>query len=380
MHRSASALIINENVPLAGFTTIGVGGAARYLARASREEHVVEAIGFARARGCPFFILGGGSNILVSDDGYQGLVLKIEIPGIEHEESGNRDRVSAGAGVEWDAFVRYCVMHQLAGIEGLSGIPGTAGGIPIQNAGAYGQEAGGAITGVRVWHRASGGIVDLDNSDCRFAYRSSVFTMSPPSEYVVLRVQFDLRADGVSTIYYPDIERLLAGAGFPYSVGSVREAVLKIRRSKGMIVRDGDPDSRSAGSFFKNPLFDPDSFAQLEASVRSQGLLEASEAMPRFIMPEGSVKVPAAWLIEKAGFPRGYSLGRVGISGKHALAIINRGGATAENVIDLSRRIRNRVMELFEVGLEPEPVFVGFQEDPLGSHGKFVLNPNVLGA
>jgi UDP-N-acetylmuramate dehydrogenase len=365
MRTPASTLKIEEKVPLAPFTTLGVGGRARFLARAVNEVHVAEALEFAKVRGCPVFILGGGSNILVSDDGFSGLLLKIEIPGIKSDEIGDRGTVTVGAGVEWDEFVHYCVTRNLSGVECLSGIPGTVGGIAVQNAGAYGQEAGDSISRVSAWHHGTREIVKLNKRDCRFAYRSSVFNTSGESEYIVLSVTFTLHPEGVSATTYPDIQRLFAENSSPYPVSLVREAVLQIRRAKGMVVSDSDPDSKSVGSFFKNPLLSLESFRKLEQSLHSRGLLEASGAVPHFSMPDGNVKVPAAWLIEKAGFFKGYSRGSVGISGKHALAIVNRGGATAGAILDLTRCIHQHVLDLFHIELQPEPVFLGFQETPL---------------
>lgn len=343
---------------LAGYTTLGVGGPARYLTVAKSEAEILSALDFARAQDLPVFILGGGSNIIVSDAGYSGLVLKIEIPGIQPLE--DRSRISVGAGVEWDAFVQYCVSRNLAGIECLSGIPGTVGAAPVQNIGAYGEEVGNTIFKIQALDRNSNRIVELANADCLFSYRSSIFNTTHQDRYILMRVDFALRSEGMPRIQYPDLQRCF-GNTMP-SLIEVRQAVLQIREAKAMVLNPKDPDSRSVGSFFKNPILAPGEAAPAEKKARALGLLGASECLPRFAAANGKDKVPAAWLIEHAGFNKGYASGHAGISSKHALAIINRGGAQARDILDLMNRIQTRVLELFGIQLQPEPVFVGFEK------------------
>ncbi len=360
MNTSGSDLHISESVPLAPYTTLGVGGPARFLARARTEEHILDALDFARARSCPVFVLGGGSNIVVSDAGFPGLVLKIEIPGILSPDGTGGTRLSAGAGEDWDAFVRHCVNRNLAGIECLAGIPGTVGGTPIQNVGAYGEEVSDVIVGIRALDRESGSITELGSRDCQFTYRSSIFNTTLRNRYVILRVDFVLRSDGKPRIHYKDLQQRFGGT--EPKISEVRDAVLQIRKSKAMLLIDGDPDSRSVGSFFKNPILTSEAAAGVERAARSHRFLADSESLPSFAAPDGMMKLPAAWLIEHAGFQKGYALGRAGVSGKHALALINRGGATAKDMLHLMGMIQTRVLSLFGVELQPEPVFVGFDE------------------
>jgi len=360
MNEAGSKLLIEENVPLAPHTTLGVGGPARFLAKAKTEEHILEGLHFAQQRGCPFFVLGGGSNLLVSDSGFPGLALKIELRGIEGlDERGGR--ISAAAGEEWDALVRLCVDRDLAGIECLSGIPGTVGATPVQNVGAYGQETSEVIRTVRVLDRERHSITDLVNAECRFAYRSTIFNTTAKERYIILRIEFVLRPDGAPHVRYQDLQRAFSDSAPTPSLREVREAVLKIRRAKGMTLDEQDPDSRSAGSFFKNPIINQNQAAVLDEKARACSILAASEQVPRFSTPSGEEKIPAAWLIERAGFSKGYTLGNAAISSKHSLALVNRGGATAQELLDLMHRIQDRVRRLFDLDLQPEPIFIGFK-------------------
>jgi UDP-N-acetylmuramate dehydrogenase len=357
MNGSGAALKIRENVPLAPYTTLGVGGPARFLTEAEQEEHVIEAVEFAHARGCPLFILGGGSNILVSDSGFPGVVLRMRLQGIEPLAAKERKILAVAAGEEWDHLVERCVDRKLAGVECLSGIPGTVGGAPVQNIGAYGQEISEVVLSLRVFDRQEREFLELDKRECRFAYRSSIFNTNQEERYVILRVVLALRPDGPSRIRYQELRDYFAGTN--PSLSQIRHAVLQIRHSKAMVLRKGDPDSRSAGSFFKNPVLDPEKIEQIEATARRCGLLPASENAPRFPAEQGNIKVPAAWLIERAGFHKGYKHGNAGISSKHTLAVVNRGGATAREIFDLMNLIRHSVQDVFGVDLQPEPKLVG---------------------
>jgi UDP-N-acetylmuramate dehydrogenase len=243
----------------------------------------------------------------------------------------------------------------LAGVECLSGIPGTVGGTPIQNVGAYGQEVAGTIEGVDVFDLAAGQFRTLGSPDCRFEYRMSRFKRDEPARFVICGVTFQLR-EGAPTATYPDIVRYLEGERLASpTVADVRRAVLEVRRRKGMVVDAADLDTRSVGSFFMNPV--------VTESDRQRVAAAAGSEPPGFVMPDQRVKIPAAWLIERAGFRRGETDGAVGISGKHTLALINRGGATARDVLRLATRIKRTVVERFGVWLRPEPVFVGFSDD-----------------
>lgn len=338
---------IQENVPLAPLTTLGIGGSARFFAEAASESELIAAIEFAERRDLPVFILGGGSNVLVSDEGFPGLVIRVAIKGIEWGE-----RLTAGAGEDWDGFVRQCVERNLAGVECLSGIPGLVGGTPVQNVGAYGQEVSETITQVRVFDRQTKQIIELSYAECGFRYRTSIFNSTERNRYVVLAVSFALKANGEPALRYPDVKNFFDGKTDQPTLAEVRQAVIEIRSRKGMVIVPDDPDCRSAGSFFKNPVISAEAFVKLESVI--------GERPPSFPAGDGYVKVPAAWLIERAGFQRGYAKSRAGISSKHTLAIINRGNATAQEVLDLVAEIQARVQTEFGVALLPEPVFVGF--------------------
>jgi UDP-N-acetylmuramate dehydrogenase len=338
-----------EHVRLAGFTTLGVGGAARWFAQTVTEADVVDAVAFANDRHVPLFVLGGGSNLLVSDEGFPGLVLQMGIAGVERVG----DVLRVGAGVVWDEFVQQMVAAGLQGVECLAGIPGTVGGTPVQNVGAYGQEVSETIVSVRCFDTQALQYVELSNAECGFAYRTSRFNTTERGRYIVTRVDFRLREAGAPCLKYADLKKHFEGKAAS-SLADVAEAVRTIRRGKGMVVNAGDPNSRSAGSFFRNPI------------VGEEVLLKASEAagvgvdaVPHWPVGEGLIKLPAAWLLEQAGFVRGYVMGRAGISSRHTLAVINRGEATAADIIALRERIVETVRLKFGIELEQEPVSVG---------------------
>jgi UDP-N-acetylmuramate dehydrogenase len=356
-----------EGVPLAPLSTLGVGGAARWFARAATIEDVAAAHEWAASRGVPLFVLGGGSNLVIGDEGFDGLVLRIALGGVTAVARDGDTIVSAGAGDQWDALVEYTVRSGLAGIECLSGIPGTVGGTPIQNVGAYGQEVASTIESVTAFDRREQRTVALPASECGFAYRMSRFKQVDAGRFVVCEVAFRLRS-GPGTATYPDLVEYLSSRGVVSpGVGDVREAVLAVRRQKGMVIDSSDPDSRSVGSFFMNPVVDRATFERLAAArgadLSVRGADRSAPPIPHFMMQNDQVKIPAAWLIEQSGFGRGHVDGAVGLSSKHPLAIINRGGATARDVTHLARRIKAAVRDRFGLNLRPEPVFVGFHVD-----------------
>jgi UDP-N-acetylmuramate dehydrogenase len=338
-------LNIRENVMLAPLTTLEVGGPARYLVRCETENDVADAFDFADSKKVPVFVLGGGSNIVVSDRGFDGLVLQIALKGISIV-SGS---VIAFAGENWDSLVARCIEKNLAGIECLSGIPGTVGGTPVQNVGAYGQEVSESIVSVRCYDRNKNSIVELSNSDCGFAYRSSIFNSAERDGYVVLSVTFSLTENGTPKIVYKDLIEHFAGR--KPTLAETRDAVRSIRRSKSMVIDTDDENRRSVGSFFKNPVVGRAKFEQVAGHSHSP--------VPHFPAADETVKIPAAWLIEHAGFHKGYKLGHAGISTRHTLAIVNSGGATAAEIIALEEEIRRVVHEKFGIDLRPEPIFVG---------------------
>jgi UDP-N-acetylmuramate dehydrogenase len=347
---------IRDNVPLAPLTTIGVGGPARYFVEAGSEPEVVEAVEFARSRELPLFILGGGSNLVVADSGFAGLVLKIGIGGVSHSISGDQVIFAAGAGCDWDALVTQSVEANCAGLECLSGIPGTVGGTPVQNVGAYGQEVSQTIQEVRALDLQSLQIGTLSNAQCGFAYRRSIFNTTERGRYVILRVSFALRHGGKPSLQYADLQKRFAEHAAAPTLADVRTAVREIRHRKAMLIVPGEQDARSVGSFFKNPIVTSTFFDRLSARVASQGM-----SMPGYpAAGDGFRKLPAGWLVEHAGFPKGYAKRAAGISRHHALAIVNRGGATAAEIIALRDEIQARVLAEFGIELQPEPVFVGF--------------------
>lgn len=350
--------IIRERVRLAPYTTLGIGGPARFFVDALTEDDVLNAVDWAVDRSLPVFILSGGSNVLVSDDGFAGLVVRVAIRGISSRARGSTMLVTAAAGEVWDHFVAWCVERHLAGVECLSGIPGSVGGTPVQNVGAYGQEVSETIQAVRAYDRQQRRVVELSSRECRFSYRASIFNTTERDRYVVLAVTFALTMHGHPALKYQELKNHFAGRGGLPSLDEVREAVRAIRAKKGMLIVPHDADCRSAGSFFKNPVITIDRLAEIEQVARKQRLIGKGDSLPHFAAPEGGVKIPAAWLIEQAGFQKGLVKGRVGLSSKHPLAIINRGGATASEVLWLMREIQERVQEKFGVKLTPEPVFV----------------------
>lgn len=345
---------IEENVPLAPLTTIGIGGPARFFFRASGVDEIRAALAWAHERELPLFLLGGGSNLLISDAGFDGLVIHIDLRGITIESEDRHAMVKVAAGEPWDAFVAYAVSHGWAGIECLSGIPGSTGATPIQNVGAYGQEVSETIVRVEALDRTTDRVTWFTKWDCRFGYRSSLFKNYERDRYIVLSVTFRLERGGCATIRYPELQKYVADRGVSTDdLQGVRDSVIAIRKRKGMVLDPADPDTRSDGSFFMNPVLSGDAY---EAFARI-----APEA-PHF--PSGDeVKLSAAWLIERSGFQKGFTHGRVGLSTKHTLAIVNRGGGTAKEVLELVRMIQKEVRERFGVEMHPEPNFVGFEND-----------------
>ncbi|HYM61578.1 MAG TPA: UDP-N-acetylmuramate dehydrogenase [Thermoanaerobaculia bacterium] len=344
---------LRPDVPLAPLTTLGIGGRARYFLRAESVDQIIAAISWAEDRALRLVILGGGSNVLIADDGIDGLVVQNDLRGVTVGDAATSVFVKVAAGEPWDAFVERAVLSGWAGIECLSGIPGLIGATPIQNIGAYGQEVSETIVRVEALDRATRRVRWFTNEECGFGYRSSRFKNIDKDRYVILSVTFRLTRDGKAVVRYQELRRYLdeSGTSTP-SLSEVREAVLAIRRRKGMLLDSNDPDTRSDGSFFMNPVV---------AASELDGLLaRAGAGLPHFDAADGSVKLSAAWLIENAGFPKGYERGNVGISSKHSLAIINRGGGTARDVLALVELIQRTVRDKFGVELHPEPAFIGF--------------------
>ncbi len=354
----------SERVDLAGYTTLGVGGPAARVAHARTAEDLVADVREADLAGEPVLVLGGGSNLVVADAGFPGTVVHVATSGVSVSDSDGAVTVTVAAGEHWDQLVEWAVGEKLAGIECLAGIPGLAGATPIQNVGAYGQEVATTIRSVRVFDRQADAVLTMDSAACRFGYRTSRFKITgddlgPTGRYVVLDVTFALARDPMSApVRYAELAAKLGiGIGDQAPLADVRDAVLGLRRGKGMVLDPHDPDTASAGSFFTNPVLDQDRLAGIEriASIRWPGL-----KVPRFESGDGRVKVPAAWLIERAGFGRGYrGPGGARISSKHTLALTNHGGATTADLIGLARQVVAGVRDTFGVELTNEPVLVG---------------------
>jgi UDP-N-acetylenolpyruvoylglucosamine reductase len=365
------------SVVLSGYTTLGLGGPARRFVSASTERELVAAVRAADQRGEPLLVLGGGSNLVVCDDGFDGTVVHVATAGIRLAQgdgpavgclSGQESSVvTAAAGENWDALVGRCVAEGLAGVECLAGIPGLVGATPIQNVGAYGQEVAGTLVAVRGYDRVSGDVAELAAADCGFGYRTSRFKQDP-GRFVVLSVTFALTRDPMSRpVGYAELARRLGVAvGDRVPLADARAAVLGLRRGKGMVVDPADPDTRSAGSFFTNPVLSPGQYAAVERAARARFGPDAT--VPSFPAERGDgeaggglkVKVPAAWLIERSGFGKGFPAGAaVRISSKHTLALVNAGGGSTKELLDLAAQIRDGVLAEFGVELVPEPVLVG---------------------
>ncbi len=334
---------------LAELTTLRLGGPAPAVIEATTEDVLVDAVRVADEAGDPLLLVAGGSNLVVADAGVEGTVIRVLTQGVSVDlDSCSRALVTVQAGESWDGFVARAVDEEWAGVEALSGIPGSMGATPIQNVGAYGQEIAQTLASVRAYDRFDRTIRTIAAADCGFTYRSSRFK-AEPHRFVILSVTLQLPlGDLGAPIAYAELARALGvdtGARVP--AARVREAVLGLRRGKGMVLDPDDHDTWSAGSFFTNPILPAAEADSLPADA------------PRFPQPDGSVKTSAAWLIEKAGFARGHGSGRVALSTKHTLALTNRGGATTEELLTLAREVRDGVRDAFGVSLVPEPVLVG---------------------
>lgn len=344
---------MQQNIPLAPLTTFGIGGPARWFATATCEENVSAVVAFAGERGLPLLVLGGGSNLLIADRGFDGVVLHMSLQGIECRPlDDGLILVQSAAGESWDALVQFAVDHDLAGMECLAGIPGTVGGTPVQNVGAYGQEVAETVRTVRCFDTQTSDFVELSNADCGFGYRTSRLNTTERGRYIVTRVDFALIRQGAPKLAYADLRKHFAEGTTP-SLHETAEAVRQIRRAKSMVIDPADPNTRSAGSFFRNPVIAEGLLANI-----SEAAGVALADVPRWPAADGRVKLPAAWLLERAGFARGYAMGNAGISTRHTLALVNRGGATAADILALKERIVTTVDQRFGITLEQEPVLV----------------------
>jgi UDP-N-acetylmuramate dehydrogenase len=362
---------LERDVVLAALTTLGLGGPARYLLRATTEDDVASGLDWSRQERLPVAVIGGGSNLVVADAGFPGLVIQVAMRGVISSAStpGDQVRVTAAAGEIWDELVASCVAKEWAGVECLSGIPGRVGATPIQNVGAYGQEVAETIVQVRVLDtrvkEPRAAVREMTAAECSFGYRDSLLRREP-GRFVVLAVTFALRVDGAATVRYAELARSLGAAGGTAALQDVREAVLALRRSKSMVADPDDPDSCSAGSFFTNPVMTTAEADTVVHRALACGAARTAAEVPRFGAGDGLVKLSAAWLIERAGFARGIRRGGVGISSKHTLALVHHGGGTAAELVALAREVQCGVDARFSVLLRPEPMFLGFAtSDPV---------------
>lgn len=353
-------MLDRRDVPLAPLTTLRLGGPARRLVTVYDEAALVQVL---RDTDGPLLVLGGGSNVVLPDAGVDATVVRVAVHGLSAEVVGDRVQLTAAAGEDWDALVALCVADGLAGIEALSGVPGLVGASPVQNIGAYGQEVSQTITAVRAYDRTAGEVVELAAADCGFAYRTSLFK-ADKDRYVVLAVTFALEPGALSApVGYAELARSLGvEVGQRAPLQEVRDAVLSLRRSKGMVLDAADPDTRSAGSFFTNPRLSPEQAQLLRARVAERCGPDAR--LPEWPDDDGRTKVSAAWLIERAGFGKGHFAGRAGISSKHTLALVNRGGATTAELLQVARAVRDGVRDAFGIELVNEPVLVGDRLTP----------------
>ena len=352
------SLNLQTSVPLSTYTSINLGGAARYFVRCETIPQLRLAIAQAGEQRWRVHILGGGTNTIFSDAGYDGLVVRIAMRGIDLTQEGEDTLVTAAAGEEWDPLVRFCIERKLAGIECLSGIPGLAGATPIQNVGAYGQEVSETIVRLKALDLHTMEECEFPGSECGFSYRKSRFKSRDAGRYVITEVTFRLKRDGKPTIRYPELLRFMESQHGPKSgepdPGAVRSAVLALRRRKSMVIDPTDPNTRSVGSFFMNPVLSHDDYAGAVERWKMNGMT----APPTTFPTEAGLKIPAAWLVEQSGYPRGYRKGGVGVSASHSLALVNYAGSTAE-LLSLADDIENSVHARFGIRLEREPVIVG---------------------
>lgn len=354
------------DVPLSLYTTIQIGGNADYLIKAYTVEQIVATLSWAQIESLPVFVLGGGSNVLISDDGWPGIVLMPMLQDVSVESQlENHKLVKAGSGVIWDDFVGTTVELGLQGVECLSGIPGSVGAAPIQNIGAYGQEVKDTIEWVEVLDRQTLQIERYSNAKCDFSYRHSRFKAQDKDKKIVLWVCFKLKENAPPTARYGDLVRYFEGHGIQIpTLYDMRNAVISIRRTKGMVTDPADVDSKSCGSFFMNPILSEANAIRVRETAVKEDIVKSPDEMPFFPQKDGTVKLSAAWLIEKTGIQRGFAIHNAGVSSKHVLALVNRGGATFEEVNTLAKFVRQRVFDRFGVRLSPEPIFVNSRTNP----------------
>ena len=342
---------IQINVPLAPRTTIGLGGSASYYVDAVTDEDLLEALDFAREKRLLIRILGGGSNVIFADAGFKGIVIHIYSRGVERLRESKEPLFRVRSGHPWDEFVAWSVEQNWAGVECLSGIPGSTGGVPVQNVGAYGQEASDTLVSVRAYDIRAQLFAEIPAAKCEFGYRTSRFKHRDAGRFIITDVTFRLK-DTPSTPRYPELIRAMESQASLAGAAALRAAVLGLRQGKSMVYSPSDPDSKSCGSFFTNPVLSETAYAELCEKLKARSI-DLPQAYPQ----NGAVKVPAAFLIEKAGFVKGYESNGAGISTKHALALVNR-GCTSSALMELAKQIQSEVRDRFGVSLEMEPEYI----------------------
>jgi UDP-N-acetylmuramate dehydrogenase len=347
---------VREQVPLAPLTTLALGGPAERLVRVEGERALVDVLRTAGARGWPVTVLGGGSNVVVADEGIAGLVVQMASRGVSLRRAGDAVIATVGAGEPWDALVARTVGEGLAGLECLSGIPGLVGAAPVQNVGAYGQEVSETVRRVRVVDRTTLQVRDLSPAECAFGYRDSALKRAP-GRFVVVEVDFALRPGGAPAVRYVELVRAVGGTAA--TLERVRSLVWRLRQAKGMVLEDEDPERRTAGSFFTNPVVDDAQAAEVIARAVATGVASGPEEVPTWPAGEGRTKLAAGWLIERAGLERGLRRGAFGISRRHALALVHHGGGHTRDLLALAQHVRDTVDARFGVQLRPEPVLLG---------------------
>jgi UDP-N-acetylmuramate dehydrogenase len=353
-----ATLVVRDAVPLAPLTTLELGGPARHFVEATDDGAIADALSWADGRRLPVLILGGGSNVVIADRGWDGLVVRIATRGRRFDAAGGEVTLTAAAGEPWDDVVADTVARGLAGLECLSGIPGLVGATPIQNVGAYGQEVADTIRSVKVLDRASKRVIDLAPDACAFGYRDSAFKHAP-DRHVVLAVTFGLRPGGAPAVRYRELADALAGTARP-TLAEVRATVLALRRKKSMVIVDGDPNRRSVGSFFMNPIVPAAQADAVAARAVALGAIVRPDEMPRW-PANGAVKLSAGWLIERAGIRKGHRRGAVGVSSAHALALVHHGGGSTADLLALAQEVGDAVHAQFAMTLMPEPAMIGVE-------------------
>lgn len=350
-----SRVQVRAGVALGPRTTLAIGGPAHAFAEVKEADQLRGLLDWAAEQELAPWVLAGGSNVVISDAGFNGLVLRLVNSNLSFQDDGEIVRVSADAGLSWDGLVAACIARDLGGIECLSGIPGDVGAAPIQNIGAYGQDVSETLLEVVAYNRETNQVETLSNVDCEFSYRDSLFKRNR-DRYIVTAVVLGLKRGASAALHYRDLKQHFDGR--TPDLAAVRQAILQIRGSKSMLLDADDPNAKSAGSFFTNPIVSQDQAQE----VRKRAADAGDGLMPEFKADHARVKLSAAWLIERAGFAKGYTQGRVGLSSKHCLALTNRGHATSAELIRLAATVRAGVLDKFAVKLVPEPVFVGFQD------------------